>query len=424
MPESLERSVSDVAVEIARELVERAPVRLPVPEELRAGLERQRARNFGRLVGPGTPIVLGLTFVLIATGLFLFGPDVSSVDARRWWMSEAVALATASFGLFLVRRADMLTRFAEIVAAGSALVLGTKLFVLVGAHDTGLALHAAFVCVLTITLIALAFRLPPTHVLAAYAGAIGVALAFAFASAPTTLVPTREYLGYVAGYAFIALGIAHFAERQERITYLQGVLLAYESARSRHLNEELERIARTDPLTGIANRRTFDEHLKKEWERARRGNDPIALLFVDVDHFKAFNDTYGHPAGDACLASVAEALARAARRPADLAARYGGEEFVLLLPETDRTGAKEVAEALLASIDALGIPHRSSRAAPHVTVSIGVSVLYADTERDESALTQAADLALYRAKHEGRHCIRMHAGEVVSSGEVVAIGRA
>ncbi|MFO0694351.1 MAG: diguanylate cyclase [Polyangiales bacterium] len=424
MPVSLERSVSDVTVQVARELVERAPVRLPMPDELCEGLELQRARNFGRLVGPGTPIVLGLTFVLIATGLALFGPDFSSVDARRWWMSEAVALLTASFGLWLVRRPEMLPRFAEIVGAGSALVLGTKLFVLVGTRDTGLAVHAAFVCVLTITLIALAFRLPPTHVLAAYAGAVGVALAFVFASAPTTIAPTSDYLGYVAGYAFIALGIAHFAERQERITYLQSVLLAYESARSRHLNAELERIARTDPLTSIANRRTFDEHLKKEWERARRAHDPVALLFVDVDHFKAFNDTYGHPAGDACLARVAEALARAARRPADLVARYGGEEFVVLLPDTDRTGAKEVAEAVLGAIDALELPHRSSRAASHVTVSIGVAILYADTERDETALTQAADLALYRAKHEGRHCIRMHAGEVVSSGEVVAIKRA
>ena len=130
-----------------------------------------------------------------------------------------------------------------------------------------------------------------------------------------------------------------------------------------------------DPLTGIGNRRLFDDALQKEHRRAARAQTPLALLMLDVDHFKAFNDTYGHPAGDSCLVAVAAAIASVAQRPADLAARYGGEEFALLLPEIDVTGAVAIAERLRDALRQLGLPHARGLDGT-VTVSIGVAVIW------------------------------------------------
>jgi diguanylate cyclase (GGDEF)-like protein len=190
--------------------------------------------------------------------------------------------------------------------------------------------------------------------------------------------------------------------------------------RAKRAVDELRRKSLVDPLTSVANRRRFDEEYAREWLRARRDGEPVSLLMVDVDSFKAFNDNYGHPAGDACLRQIAGALQRTAQRPADLVARYGGEEFAVLLPGTDRAGAEHLAFRLLGAIEALGIPHAFSATARHVTASIGISSYDAssdvwleasDTARQgidamvlslSSNLLLAADQALYGAKHAGR----------------------
>lgn len=184
-------------------------------------------------------------------------------------------------------------------------------------------------------------------------------------------------------------------------------------------SDALRRIAMVDALTDIANRRRFDEALALEWRRARRAGDPLALLMVDVDHFKLFNDRYGHPAGDACLRAVAQAVARASVRPADLVARYGGEEFVVLLPQTRRDGAEHVTRCLLDAVKALSIEHEASSTGAHVTVSVGIACYdeasdcwgawpadsrTADLDEPccQADLVQAADHALYGAKQAGR----------------------
>ena len=133
----------------------------------------------------------------------------------------------------------------------------------------------------------------------------------------------------------------------------------------------LEELASVDALTGIANRRRFDGTLDREWRRALRSGSSLTLAIADVDHFKAFNDRYGHARGDDCLRQVAQAAAAACGRPADLVARYGGEEFGLVLPDTDGAGARVLLRAVLANVEELRVPHAASSCAPHVTLSVG-----------------------------------------------------
>ena len=168
-------------------------------------------------------------------------------------------------------------------------------------------------------------------------------------------------------------------------------------------NAELARLSLTDGLTGVANRRHFDQRLRGEWARAARDGTPLALLLADVDHFKRYNDTYGHQLGDRCLALVAGALREHSGRASDLVARYGGEEFAVLLPNTDLDGAAAVGERLRAAVAALAIPHSASSAGPIVSLSLGAATMRPSPDVPETTLIATADGALYRAKETGRN---------------------
>jgi two-component system chemotaxis family response regulator WspR len=171
-------------------------------------------------------------------------------------------------------------------------------------------------------------------------------------------------------------------------------------------NAILEHMSAIDGLTGIANRRRFDEALLSEWRRARRDHSSIGLILIDVDFFKRYNDHYGHLSGDDCLRKVASALASTIRRPADLVARYGGEEFVALLPQTDRAGIETVAESLRAAVESLAVAHEKSDATSTVTISLGAALSTpqaSDADDAALALIARADRALYEAKRGGRN---------------------
>jgi diguanylate cyclase (GGDEF)-like protein len=172
-------------------------------------------------------------------------------------------------------------------------------------------------------------------------------------------------------------------------------------------NETLRRLADMDGLTGIGNRRSFEDYLEREWRRNRREKQPLSLIMADIDHFKLFNDTYGHPAGDDCLKRVAGAFETALQRGGDRAFRYGGEELAILLPNTSLDGALQVAEALRAAIAALRLPHETSPVDPMVTISLGVACTCPSGENAASELVEAADRALYRAKQGGRNALRV-----------------
>lgn len=173
-------------------------------------------------------------------------------------------------------------------------------------------------------------------------------------------------------------------------------------------NKRLEELSRVDGLTGIANRRRLDEELDREWKRMLREKRPLSVVLCDIDHFKLYNDTYGHGGGDECLIRVANAIKDSVNRPGDLTARYGGEEFCLVLPETSGMGALQIAELVRKNVYELHMEHKSSPMAEVVTLSLGVATLIPDIGSHPSVLLEAADRALYQAKGNGRNRVEQN----------------
>nr|WP_315195753.1 diguanylate cyclase [uncultured Aquabacterium sp.] len=223
-------------------------------------------------------------------------------------------------------------------------------------------------------------------------------------NAPTSVMISLA-LVLVATGVFTLFGI-HRHEHEERDNWL---MREHEQVLMNELNAgnaRLERLSRHDALTGLANRRHVDAFLSQVWARARQGGEELAVLMMDVDHFKPYNDHHGHLQGDACLKAVAQALQRHLRRPEDLVARFGGEEFMAVLPDCSLAEAREVAERIREGVERLRLPHGGAAGVAHVTLSIGVASarpMDADAHRDEAHLIAAADAALYEAKARGRN---------------------
>ncbi|CCU78892.1 hypothetical protein HSACCH_00968 [Halanaerobium saccharolyticum subsp. saccharolyticum DSM 6643] len=178
------------------------------------------------------------------------------------------------------------------------------------------------------------------------------------------------------------------------------------SKKLKKMNQKLEKMALVDGLTNISNRRLFDKTIKKELKRAKRENDPLSLIMIDIDNFKAYNDTYGHQQGDQCLKEVASVLTENTKRAADFAARYGGEEFAVILPDTAKKGAVKIAEDIRKEIMELELEHENSITADCVTVSLGVSSICTDQEIDQqlvNSFIDKSDQALYQAKENGKN---------------------
>jgi diguanylate cyclase (GGDEF)-like protein len=205
--------------------------------------------------------------------------------------------------------------------------------------------------------------------------------------------PEQEEKGFAVG------GADYIVKPCRALSIKARIRNQLEMKRTREL---LHRLAITDGLTGLANRRHFDEALKQEAQRLHRQGGHLSLVLIDVDFFKRYNDSYGHPAGDLCLQSIAAVIATELRRPADLTARIGGEEFACLLPETTLAGAYVVAERIRQTVLSLAMPHQTSTIAEYVTVSVGVAV---SNGTDPGMLYQRADIQLYIAKTSGRNCV-------------------
>lgn len=203
----------------------------------------------------------------------------------------------------------------------------------------------------------------------------------------------------------LARTIQYALERQKQQLELQSKNLALQtlSEQLEIANRELEYLAAFDELTRVNNRRKFDQVFQAEWQRLIREGQPLSVILCDVDHFKAYNDTYGHPHGDRCLQQIAQAISKVVKRPADYVARYGGEEFVVVLPYTDQSGAVHVAEAIRVEIETLRLPHKTSSVSNYVSLSFGVASLIPNEDVAPALLIEAADQALYIAKGKGRN---------------------
>lgn len=194
---------------------------------------------------------------------------------------------------------------------------------------------------------------------------------------------------FIVGCANLFAGAGSYAlEHANRLAFLERRMLA--------------EVASHDGLTGLLNRGALDAHLRKAWDQATRERQSLAVLMIDIDHFKAYNDRYGHQAGDECLRQVASAVRECARRPLDIVARYGGEELIVVLPGADRVYGEQVAEALVSAVSRLGVAHAASPTRPHVTVSVGAATINAARELSFEAAIRIADQALYMAKERGR----------------------
>ncbi len=182
------------------------------------------------------------------------------------------------------------------------------------------------------------------------------------------------------------------------------------------LNMQLLKLANLDGLTELANRRHFDERFADEWLRAMRNRRPLTLVMFDVDWFKQYNDKFGHLEGDECLKRIADATQKIVCRPSDTVARYGGEEFIILLPETDSTGARQVAEKIRAEIESLHMPNPDSTVCPYVTISLGVTTVIPTASANPDTYIKLVDDALYRAKNAGRNRLSIAVPIAAASG--------
>jgi diguanylate cyclase (GGDEF)-like protein len=190
-------------------------------------------------------------------------------------------------------------------------------------------------------------------------------------------------------------------ERDLCSNYLRNLLTEIETIRLEKAKDELEHLSSCDVLTGLANRRHCDAFLDTEWQMGIRYRTQLSILFLDVDDFKAYNDHYGHQAGDICLQKIATIINECVRRPHDLCARYGGEEFIVLLPNTSQKNTLQVTEKIRKSVELENIPHTYSRVTLHITISIGVVSMIPQAGLNQNLLVETADKALYNAKKIG-----------------------
>lgn len=339
--------------------------------------------------------------VLVYAGMGVLGVSIVGPDHLGIW-----PLTYSLFGILILtgwllsynRFFQLYYQRTTSVLAGLAVTIAIIHPALIANDVMRILIHIGTVYVMVVVYLALNLRFP----MAVTAGWCGGLLGMLILILAGVSIDWQLLIPTYGGSSFIGMVLCYRDERQDRRMFLQSRLLEQEKQRIQKLAERLERLSLVDSLTGLANRRYFDQVFAREWRRSRRDNDPLTLMFVDVDFFKAYNDFYGHQQGDECLRELAQIIADHASRAGDVAARYGGEEFVLLYPNMDREAARALARKIMESVHARAMPHARSRAAPIVTVSLGVAVLDAQRDHGREDLMRRADEALYHAKQGGR----------------------
>jgi diguanylate cyclase (GGDEF)-like protein len=333
-------------------------------------------------------LLLGIGFVIgfsALTHLVLPGPVNRPLDLIRLSVLGPVFL----IALLLVH-SRLYQRWYPIVCPYGAAVFGIGVVVLaVIAASQGVNLIASVVLAIIYNYLMLGLAFRP-----ALSTSLLVLLSY-------PIIAT--FAGMPASQRLVDVGVLLF-------TNVIGAIVCYSLERANRTNflesQLLIETARRDGLTGIANRRTFDEHVDRVWAQAAREGRPLTLLMIDIDHFKAYNDRFGHQAGDECLRRVAWSLSSHARRPLDITARYGGEEFAMILYDARRQHAEDMARQIQLGIESLGMAHPASPGpSTRLTVSIGIACIDPQSDRSHYGFIQLADEALYAAKERGRNCI-------------------
>ena len=313
--------------------------------------------------------------------------------------------------LYLVPRTRLMNTGFEIVALGSYICFLTLLWQIVAFADdhTRYLYHLGIVPMLVFMLLSLrnSYRMMLVASVAMLLSYIAVLLTFQVKGGDN---PYDEFAMQVAPFYILFLIIqigmntylSYVIESGTRSEFVKNRLLALEAQRLQYLGQRLQQLSTTDSLTGIANRRYLEEKLASEWARGIRSQQSLALIMLDVDFFKDYNDAYGHQVGDECLKLVTEAIRSSCRRPGDFCARYGGEEFVVVLPDTSEDDAVLMADEIRQRVMTLEIPHATSDFGV-VTISIGVAASVPGQNETCDALLRLADLALYQSKDSGRN---------------------
>jgi len=355
-------------------------------------------------------LISGLIALLTYNGFllvdFLMARDVFwlAVKLRTFLFTPAAAFSLYVFwdpsGWF---RRHWPNAFCELAVVSSGLSAAASLAVILSETRSEFAhfYHVGFIVVIMYGNVVQRLRFWNAVVFSLAILGIHVAGILLLDSFPPRLL--SPIIALVSTTVVFTLTANYVMERDERTHYL---LTLKERGLVRELSqahERLQQLSRSDGLTGLFNRRHFQDYFQSVWTRAQYDHSPVSVLMIDVDHFKKYNDRYGHPAGDECLRHVAQVLEQHVRRPGDLVARYGGEEFIAVLPHADSAVAAAVAERVRQTLEALQMRHEASPTSSVVTLSVGVATCQADFLLKDTALLAAADEALYQAKNGGRN---------------------
>jgi len=339
-----------------------------------------------------------LLYVVLATGIAGMLPS----DQVQAWLSIygwVAVIIVVEGALAHVREFDHW--FGWYVGLGSALAVALSLLAatFIQGDHSDILLHVAIMYAVVIVYGFTGLRFYAVSLAGWGGGVLGIVVSQRLQGVVDWELLLRTY----SGPSLLGMCLAYASDYRSRINFLQACALEQAQRQMEQKNQQLQALNRVDGLTGLSNRRHLDEVLREEWNRAMRQQQPLALLMIDVDHFKSYNDTLGHPAGDLCLRQVADQISRLARRSGDLAARYGGEEFVLLYPATNPSQAVRLARELLSNMDETAIAHPESPLSAYITLSIGIAVIVPQYGMPLDMLLDQADHALYEAKLNGRN---------------------
>ncbi|MGB2246317.1 MAG: diguanylate cyclase domain-containing protein [Alcanivorax sediminis] len=342
-------------------------------------------------------------YLLLVTGIYALAPE----DVRGLWLGTYIWVGIIVMLAGILAQFRALDRYFPVYAgAGSFLAVMLSMAIPGFLEEPG-SIQLANVSVIYALVIVYAMvglRFPVAALVCWAGGLLGWGIAEQFGRGIDWQVAHRTY----TGISLLGMFLCYTEEVRGRLLFFNQRQLVRQQQRTQSLAERLHRLSREDSLTGLANRRYFDEALDREWRRCQRERQPLTVMLVDVDLFKSYNDHYGHLQGDECLRALADELRRYSRRGGDLVARFGGEEFVLLYPGVDETEAARLASRLCRTVRALGLTHAHNPPSGEVTISVGVAVTMPMENRSAIKLLDAADQALYQAKQSGRDSWRLY----------------